>query len=58
MDIVALRNGAQLQETYGHYLIQPITDLEIWEALKVIRETKTPRVKIHFENFQVHLGDH
>jgi hypothetical protein len=44
VDIAAIRNGTQLQEIHQNSLTQPITDQEIWNALKNIEDTKAPGI--------------
>lgn len=36
LDIVVLREGAQITREYGKYLVQPVTDNEILSAIKVL----------------------
>lgn len=40
MDIEAIRKGPQLNEAYREKLTYPVTEIEIWEAIKSIGETK------------------
>jgi hypothetical protein len=54
VDIAAIRNGTQLQEVHQNSLIQPITDQEIWNALKDIGDTKAPGIDgFNSKNFKV-----
>jgi hypothetical protein len=54
VDIAAIRNGTQLLEAHQNSLIQPITDQEIWNALKDIGDTKAPGIDgFNSKNFKV-----
>ncbi|CAJ2644791.1 unnamed protein product [Trifolium pratense] len=44
VDVAAIRNGTQLQEIHQSSLTQPMTDQEIWNALKNIGDTKAPGI--------------
>lgn len=44
IDVEALRNGKQLGRMHGDSRIRPVTDKEIWEALKSIGEAKAPGI--------------
>lgn len=44
IDIVASKDGAQLQDIHINNLIQLVTDQEIWTTLKGIGDTKTPGI--------------
>lgn len=42
VDITVLRKGSQLQRDQAQFLTQPVTEPEIWKALKSIGDNKSP----------------
>lgn len=44
VDIEILREGAQISREHGNYLIRPVTDEEIVEALKSLGDNKAPGI--------------